>query len=145
MDRERFGIIPGVTDRDYYTNSSHVPVYYPISAFKKIDIEAPYHNLENAGHIAYIELDGDPTNNLEALEQIVRHMHDAGVGYGAINHPVDTCQNCGFSGIINQSCPMCDSDNIERLRRITGYLTNTVERWNPGKRAEEKDRVKHSI
>lgn len=145
IDREKFGVIPGVTDRDYYTNSSHVPVYYPISAFKKIDIEAPYHALENAGHIAYIELDGDPTNNLEALEQIVRHMKEKGIGYGAINHPVDTCEDCGYSGIMNDKCPMCGSKHIEQLRRVTGYLVGTLKRWNPGKLAEERDRVKHTI
>ena len=145
IDREKFGVIPGVTDRDYYTNSSHVPVYYPISAFKKIDIEAPYHALENAGHIAYIELDGDPTNNLEALEQIVRHMKEKGIGYGAINHPVDTCEDCGYSGIMNNKCPMCGSTNIQQLRRITGYLVGTLSRWNPGKKAEEHDRVKHDV
>lgn len=145
IDREKYGEIKGVTDRDYYTNSSHVPVYYPISAFKKIDIEAPYHALENAGHIAYIELDGDPTNNLEALEQIVRHMKEKGIGYGAINHPVDTCEDCGYSGIMNNKCPMCGSTNIEQLRRVTGYLVGSLKRWNPGKKAEEHDRVKHSI
>ena len=145
IDREKFGVIPGVTDRDYYTNSSHVPVYYPISAFKKIDIEAPYHALENAGHIAYIELDGDPTNNLEALEQIVRHMKEKGIGYGAINHPVDTCEDCGYSGIMNAKCPMCGSKNIQQLRRITGYLVGSLKRWNPGKKAEEHDRVKHTV
>ena len=145
IDREKYGEIKGVTDRDYYTNSSHVPVYYPISAFDKIDIEAPYHALENAGHIAYIELDGDPTNNLEALEQIVRHMKEKGIGYGAINHPVDTCEDCGYSGIMNNKCPMCGSTNIQQLRRITGYLVGTLSRWNPGKKAEEHDRVKHNI
>ena len=107
MDKERYGIIPGVTDKDYYTNSSHVPVYYPISAFKKIDIEAPYHALENAGHIAYIELDGDASQNIEALESIVRHMKEKGVGYGAINHPVDKDPVCGYGGIIGVTCPLC--------------------------------------
>lgn len=143
IDRERFGVIPGVTDRDYYTNSSHVPVYYPIGAFEKIDIEAPYHALENAGHIAYIELDGDPSQNLSALEAVVRHMHDAGVGYGAINHPVDKCRSCGYRGAGINECPICGSTDIERLRRITGYLVGTLERWNNGKKAEEHDRVKH--
>ena len=136
-------MIPGVTDRDYYTNSSHVPVYYPIGAFDKIDLEAPYHALENAGHIAYIELDGDPSQNLSALEAVVRHMHDAGVGYGAINHPVDKCRSCGYRGAGINECPICGSTDIERLRRITGYLVGTLERWNNGKKAEEHDRVKH--
>lgn len=144
IDKKEFGIIPGVTDKDYYTNSSHVPVYYPISAFEKIDIEAPYHALENAGHIAYIELDGDPSQNIAALEAVVRHMHDAGIGYGAINHPVDKCRDCGYRGAGIEKCPVCGSDNIERLRRITGYLVGTLERWNNGKQAEERDRVKHS-
>lgn len=143
IDKKEFGIIPGVTDKDYYTNSSHVPVYYNISCFDKIDIEAPYHALENAGHIAYIELDGDPSQNLPALEAVVRHMHDAGIGYGAINHPVDKCRDCGYRGAGIDECPVCGSDNIERLRRITGYLVGTLERWNNGKKAEESERVKH--
>lgn len=121
------------------------PVYYPISAFDKIDIEAPYHALENAGHIAYIELDGDPSQNLEALEDIVRHMKEAGVGYGAINHPVDTCQECGYSAPMTSSCPQCGSTDIEQLRRITGYLVGSLKRWNPGKKAEEAARVKHTL
>ena len=143
IDKEKYGRIPGVTDKDYYTNSSHVPVYYPISAFKKIDIEAPYHALENAGHIAYIELDGDPSHNLEALEQIVRHMKEKGIGYGAINHPVDKCRDCGYKGAGIEKCPVCGSTNIEKLRRITGYLVGSLDRWNNGKKAEEHDRVKH--
>lgn len=145
MDRERFGVVTGVNDREFYTNSSHVPVYYPISAFEKIDIEAPYHALENAGHIAYIELDGDPSQNLQAVETLVRHMKEAGVGYGAINHPIDTCQECGYSAPMTNSCPRCGSTDIEQLRRITGYLVGTLSRWNPGKKAEEAARVKHSI
>lgn len=144
IDKEKYGVIEGVTDKDYYTNSSHVPVYYPISAFDKIDIEAPYHALENAGHIAYIELDGDPSNNIAALESVVRHMHDMGIGYGAINHPVDKCRDCGYKGAGIEECPVCGSKNIERLRRITGYLVGTLERWNNGKKAEEHDRVKHT-
>lgn len=143
IDREKYGEITGVTDKDYYTNSSHVPVYYHISCFDKIDIEAPYHALENAGHIAYIELDGDPSQNIAALEAVVRHMKEAGVGYGAINHPVDKCRDCGYRGAGIDVCPVCGSDNIERLRRITGYLVGSLDRWNNGKRAEEHDRVKH--
>ena len=149
MDRERFGVIPGVTDREYYTNSFHVPVYYPISAFDKISIEGPYHALTNAGHISYVEMDGDPTKNLEAFERIVRHMHDCGVGYGSINHPVDRDPLCGFNGIIGDSCPMCGREEngrpFERIRRITGYLVGTLDRFNNAKRAEEHDRVKHSM
>ncbi len=149
LDRERFGSIPGVTDREYYTNSFHVPVYFPISAFDKISIEAPYHTLTNAGHITYVEMDGDPTQNLEAFEKIVRHMHDCGVGYGSINHPVDRDPICGFNGIIGDTCPQCgraeDGHPFERIRRITGYLVGTLDRFNDAKRAEEHDRVKHSM
>ncbi|MBR5110959.1 MAG: anaerobic ribonucleoside triphosphate reductase [Clostridia bacterium] len=149
IDRERFGVIPGVTDRDYYTNSFHVPVYYPISAFDKISIEGPYHALTNAGHISYVEMDGDPTKNLEAFERIVRHMHDCGIGYGSINHPVDRDPLCGFNGIIGDTCPFCGREEngrpFERIRRITGYLVGTLDRFNNAKRAEERDRVKHQM
>lgn len=108
LDRKEFGVIPGVTDREFYTNSFHVPVYYPISAFSKIEIEAPYHNLCNAGHITYIELDGDPSQNLAAFEAVIRKMHDEGIGYGSVNHPVDRDPVCGFSGIISgDRCPHC--------------------------------------
>ena len=149
MDRERFGAIEGVTDREYYTNSFHIPVYYPISAFDKISLEAPYHALTNAGHISYVEMDGDPTKNLEAFEKIVRHMHDCGIGYGSINHPVDRDPLCGFNGIIGDSCPCCGREEggrpFERIRRITGYLVGTLDRFNNAKRAEEHDRVKHGM
>ena len=108
IDRKEFGKIKGVTDRDFYTNSFHVPVYYPISAFEKIEIEAPYHNLCNAGHITYIELDGDPSQNLPAFEAVIRKMHDEGIGYGSVNHPVDRDPVCGYSGIIKgERCPHC--------------------------------------
>lgn len=151
MDKEKYGIIEGVTDREYYTNSFHVPVYYPISAFEKIRIEAPYHNLTNGGHISYIELDGDPSNNLEAFEQIIRCMKESGIGYGSVNHPVDRDPVCGYSGIIEDICPKCgrtEADGkpgFERIRRITGYLVGTVDRFNNAKRAEERDRVKHGL
>ncbi len=149
MDRERYGAIPGVTDRDYYTNSFHVPVYYPISAFEKINIEAPYHALTNGGHISYIELDGDPTENLDAFEAVIRHMKEAGIGYGSVNHPVDRDPVCGFNGIIGDRCPGCGREEgdvpFERIRRITGYLVGTLDRFNNGKRAEEHDRVKHTV
>lgn len=149
-DRERYGIIKGVTDREYYTNSFHVPVYYHLPALKKIDIEAPYHALTNAGHISYVELDGDPTKNLAAFERVVRHMKEAGIGYGSINHPVDRDPVCGYNGIINDTCPCCgrtESDGVpfERIRRITGYLVGTLDKWNDAKRAEELDRVKHEV
>lgn len=148
MDKERFGIIEGVTDRDYYTNSFHVPVYYPISAFRKIQLEGPYHELTNGGHITYVELDGDPTKNLDAFEAVVRCMKESNIGYGAINHPVDRDPVCGFTGIIGDSCPKCgrteeDGQPFERIRRITGYLVGTLDRFNNAKRAEEHDRVKH--
>ncbi len=148
-DRERYGIIKGVTDREYYTNSFHVPVYYDIPALEKIDIEAPYHALTNAGHISYVELDGDPTKNLAAFERVVRHMKEAGVGYGSINHPVDRDPVCGYNGIINDTCPKCgrkeDGQSFERIRRITGYLVGTLDKWNDAKKAEERDRVKHGV
>jgi ribonucleoside-triphosphate reductase len=152
MDRKEYGKIKGVTDREFYTNSFHVPVYYPISAFDKIDIEAPYHNLCNAGHITYIEMDGDPSDNIEAFESVIRHMKEAGIGYGSVNHPVDRDPVCGFSGIIEGDvCPSCgrrETDGefgFERLRRITGYLVGSLERWNDGKKAEEAARVKHNV
>lgn len=151
MDRERFGEIEGVTDREYYTNSFHIPVYYNISAFDKIKLEAPYHALTNAGHITYVELDGDPCKNLDAFERIVRCMKESGVGYGSINHPVDRDPVCGYTGIIDNECPHChrtedDGDmGFERIRRITGYLVGTVDRFNNAKAAEEQDRVKHDV
>lgn len=150
IDKKIYGEIPGVTDRAYYTNSFHVPVYFPINAYKKIQLEAPYQALTNAGHISYVELDGDPTQNLEAFEKIVRCMKDAGIGYGAVNHPVDRDPACGYSGIINGECPRChrteeEGAEFERIRRITGYLVGTINRWNNAKRAEEKDRVKHGL
>jgi len=147
IDRERYGAIPGVTDREYYTNSFHVPVYHKISAFDKIAKEGPYHALTNAGHISYIEMDGDPSRNLDAFEAVVRAMHDAGIGYGSINHPVDRDPVCGYNGIINDVCPQCGRAehevHFERIRRITGYLVGTMDRWGNAKRAEEHDRVKH--
>ena len=106
-DQKRYGKIPGVTDREYYTNSFHVPVWYPISAYEKIHIEAPYHALCNAGHISYVELDGDTAKNVEAFESIVRCMHDEGIGYGSINHPVDRDPICGYVGVIGDVCPRC--------------------------------------
>ncbi len=147
MDKKIYGEIPGVTDRDYYTNSFHIPVYYNISAFRKIKLEAPYHALTNGGHISYIELDGDPLKNLDAFEQIVRCMKEQGIGYGAINHPIDRDPSCGYTGIIDDECPCCHRKEeeiaFERIRRITGYLVGTLDRFNNAKRAEEADRVKH--
>ena len=151
IDRERFGVIPGVTDREYYTNSFHIPVYYEISAFDKIRKEAPFHELTNGGHISYIELDGDPLKNLEAYESVVRCMKESGIGYGSINHPVDRDPVCGYTGIIDNECPSCGrregdgNPNFERIRRITGYLVGTMDNWNDAKTAEERDRVKHGL
>ena len=150
IDKEKYGVIEGVTDREYYTNSFHVPVYYPISAYDKIAIEAPYHALTNAGHISYIEMDGDPTENLGAFERVIRCMKEKGIGYGSVNHPVDRDPVCGFSGIIGDQCPGCgrtedDGVPFERIRRITGYLVGTLDRFNNAKRAEERDRVKHNV
>ncbi len=151
IDQKKYGVIPGVTDREYYTNSFHIPVYFPISAFRKIKLEAPYHALTNAGHISYVELDGDPTKNLDAFESVIRCMKEAGIGYGSVNHPVDRDPVCGFNGIIDNECPCChrhetdDGPKFERIRRITGYLVGTTDRWNNAKRAEEKDRVKHGL
>lgn len=151
LDAKKYGIIEGVTDRDYYTNSFHVPVYYPISAFKKINLEAPYHALTNGGHISYVELDGDPTNNVDAFEKVIRYMKEQGIGYGSINHPVDRDPICGYTGIIGETCPYCgrsekvDGIPFERIRRITGYLVGTLDRFNDAKRAEVHDRVKHGL
>ena len=151
IDRNKYGEIEGITDKEYYTNSFHVPVYYKISSFDKIKIEAPYHELTNAGHITYIELDGSPSNNLEAFETIIRAMKELGIGYGSINHPLDRDPVCGYSGVIpGDVCPACgrkESDGeigFERIRRITGYLVGTVDRFNNAKKAEVRDRIKHS-
>lgn len=148
--REKFGIIEGVTDKEYFTNSNHIPVGFDISAEEKIKLEAPFHELCNAGHICYVELDGDLTNNIKAIETIVKTMHDNGIGYGSINHPVDRDPDCGYTGVINDECPNChrkesEGSRFERIRRITGYLVGTLDRWNDAKRAEERDRVKHGL
>ncbi len=151
IDRKQFGKLPGVTDKDYYTNSFHVPVQFEISAFDKIRVEAPYHVLTNAGHITYVEMDGDTTQNLEAFEKIIRFMGENGIGYGAINHPIDRDPVCGYNGIIGDSCPACgrksENDDLpfDRIRRITGYLVGTLDRFNNAKRAEEHDRAKHGL
>ncbi len=149
IDREKFGVIEGVTDREYYTNSFHIPVYFNIGAAKKIRLEAPYHELTNAGHISYVELDGDPSQNRDAFEKLVRLMKETGIGYGSINHPVDRDPICGYNGIIGDACPNCGrvegEVKFERIRRITGYLVGNMDKWNNAKRAEERDRVKHGI
>jgi len=151
IDRQKYGLIEGVTDKDYYTNSFHLPVAFEISAYDKIKIEAPYHALTNAGHITYVELDGDPNKNPEAFEAIIRLMKESGVGYGSINHPVDRDPVCGYTGVIDNECPSCNrteadgNAEFERIRRITGYLVGTVDRFNNAKKSEEKDRVKHDL
>lgn len=150
IDKKLYGNIKGITDKEYYTNSFHVPVYYEISAYDKIKKEAPYHTLTNGGHITYVELDGDTSNNLEAFETIIKAMKELGIGYGSVNHPVDRDPICGYSGVIEgEICPNCGrneyNSNIkfERIRRITGYLVGTVDRFNDAKKAEVRDRVKH--
>ena len=129
IDRKKYGMIEGVTDRDYYTNSFHVPVYYPIKAFRKIQIEAPYHAFTNAGHISYVELDGDTSRNLPAFESIIRYMKEQGIGYGSINHPVDRDPVCGYTGVINDVCPRCgrregEAISLEKLRELQKIYPN---------------------
>jgi ribonucleoside-triphosphate reductase len=147
--RAKYGIIEGVTDKDYLTNSNHIPVSFDISAAEKIRLEAPFHDLTNAGHIAYVEIDGDAASNPKAIEAIVKFMHDNNIGYGAINHPVDRDPVCGYTGVIGDKCPNCGREEgdvpFERIRRITGYLVGTLDRFNDAKRAEEADRVKHGF
>lgn len=147
MDKELFGEIEGITNHKFYTNSFHIPVYYDISVFEKIKKEAPYHALTNGGHISYIEVDGDIAKNLDAFESIIRAMKEEGIGYGAVNHPVDRDSVCGFNGIIDNTCPKCgrteDDIPFERIRRITGYLVGTLDRFNDAKRDEVENRVKH--
>lgn len=149
IDKQKYGEIEGVTDRDFYTNSFHIPVYYPISIFEKIKKEAPYNALTNGGHITYVEVDGDIAKNPEAFEQIIRCMHDEGIGYGSVNHPVDRDPVCGYNGIIDNVCPRCgrseEEVKFERIRRITGYLVGTLDRFNNAKAAEVRARVKHGF
>lgn len=151
IDREKFGIIPGVTDREYYTNSFHIPVYYEISAFEKLKREAPYHEMTNGGHISYIELDGDPTKNLEAFEAVVRYMKEIGIGYGSINHPVDRDPVCGYTGIIGDVCPRCgrrDGEGvpIERLKKLGLYKNyNATTIGYHGDPAEEAERSPNAL
>jgi len=143
LDRREFGIISGVTDKEYYTNSSHIPVAFPISYHDKIAREGVYHKYANAGHIAYVEFEAPPIHNLEAVEAVVRHMQESDVGYGGINFPIDFCDSCYQRGVFpGDCCPFCESQNIRRVRRITGYLS-TTDRFNDSKRAELRDRCKH--
>ncbi len=147
IDKKEFGVVEGVNDREYYTNSFHVPVYHNTTSFKKINLEAPYHSLTNGGHITYVELDGDTSRNTSAFEKVIRTMKEAGIGYGSINHPVDRDPVCGYTGIIDDICPGCEREEgdirFDRIRRITGYLVGTLDRFNDAKKAEERDRVKH--
>ena len=145
IDREEFGEIENVTNRDYYINSFHIDVKEKIGIFDKIKKEAPFHKLTLGGHITYVELDGEARKNVSVILKIVKTMKDEGIGYGSINHPIDKCRNCGMEAIMNDTCPVCGSSNISRIRRITGYLTGDLDCWNSAKKAEEKDRVKHGI
>ena len=144
-DRKDFGSIPGVTDRDYYTNSNHVPVYYKCSARHKAEVEAPYHDLTRGGHIFYVEIDGDATHNPQVIMSVVDMMDRLNMGYGSVNHNRNRCMDCGYENAAPnlKECPRCGSTNIDRLQRITGYLVGTTDRWNSGKLAELNDRVTH--
>ena len=145
-DRKEFGSLPGITDRQYYTNSNHVPVYYKCSAHHKAEIEAPYHDLTRGGHIFYVEIDGDATHNPEVIMRVVDMMDKYNIGYGSVNHNRNRCMDCGYenskAGL--EECPKCGSKRIDRLQRITGYLVGTTDRWNSAKLAELNDRVIHN-
>jgi ribonucleoside-triphosphate reductase len=146
-DKKTFGIIEGITDREYYTNSSHVPVYYKCSAMHKAEIEAPYHDLERAGHIFYVEIDGDATHNPSVVASVVDMMDKFNMGYGSINHNRNRCMDCGYENADKDmsECPKCGSKNIDKLQRITGYLVGTTDRWNNAKLSELNDRTTHKI
>ncbi len=145
QDRKSFGIIPGITDKIYYTNSNHVPVYYHCSPRHKAEVEAPYHALTGGGHIFYVEIDGDATHNPEAIADIVDLMDKYNIGYGSVNHNRNRCMNCGYEDASAEldHCPKCGSNAIDRLQRITGYLVGTTDRWNKAKLAELNDRIVH--
>ncbi|MDE6216765.1 anaerobic ribonucleoside triphosphate reductase [Bacteroides sp.] len=145
IDRKQFGILPGITDRDYYTNSNHVPVYYKCSARHKAEVEAPYHDLTRGGHIFYVELDGDATHNPEAIMRVVDMMDSYNIGYGSVNHNRNRCLECGYENSTPhlEVCPKCGSTHIDKLQRITGYLVGTTDRWNHAKLAELNDRITH--
>ena len=144
-DRKQFGVIPGVTDKEYYTNSNHVPVYYHCSPKHKAEIEGPYHDLTRGGHIFYVEIDGDATHNPEAIANVVDLMDKYNMGYCSVNHNRNRCMDCGYEDASQhlEECPQCGSHNIDRLQRITGYLVGTTDRWNSAKLAELRDRVVH--
>ncbi len=145
IDRKKFGVLEGITDRDYYTNSNHVPVYYKCSVRHKAEVEAPYHEMTRAGHIFYVEVDGDATHNPQAIMNVVDIMDHYNMGYGSVNHNRNRCLDCGFENAEAnlEVCPQCGSKHLDRLQRITGYLVGTTDRWNSGKLAELKDRVIH--
>jgi ribonucleoside-triphosphate reductase len=142
MDKDIFGAIPKVTDKEYYSNSFHIPVNYCMSLFDKLSLEGEYHKYCNAGHISYVELDAPPGENVEAVDEIIRHMSASDIGYGGINYPIDECRSCGYSGIMHDCCPGCGGTDVRRIRRITGYLS-TEERFNSAKQAELRDRKPH--
>ena len=144
-DKKDFGLIKGITDREYYTNSNHVPVYYSCSAHQKAKIEAPYHDLTRGGHIFYVEMDGDATHNPEAIMTVVDMMDKYNIGYASVNHNRNRCLKCGYENAATQinECPRCGSMQIDRLQRITGYLVGTTDRWNSAKLAELNDRIVH--
>lgn len=141
--KQQYGEIPDVSDREYFTNSIHVPVWYECDPFEKIDIEAELINYSNAGAILYVELDASVRHNIDALETIVKYAMKKDIPYFAINVPNDTCLDCGFTGEFNDTCPICGSDNIQQLRRVTGYLSTTYKHFNRGKQQEVEQRVKH--
>ena len=145
-DRKKFGVLPGITDRDYYTNSNHVPVYYKCSARHKAEVEAPYHELTRGGHIFYVEIDGDATHNPEVIMRVVDMMDQYNIGYGSVNHNRNRCLECGYENSTPnlEACPKCGSTHIDKLQRITGYLVGTTDRWNNAKLAELNDRVIHN-
>ena len=147
IDRKEFGVLEGITDRDYYTNSNHVPVYYKCSARHKAEVEAPYHEMTRAGHIFYVEIDGDATHNPQVIMNVVDMMDHYNMGYGSVNHNRNRCMDCGYENADAhlESCPRCGSTHIDRLQRITGYLVGTTDRWNSGKLAELNDRVIHGM
>ncbi|EAK0823453.1 anaerobic ribonucleoside triphosphate reductase [Campylobacter lari] len=149
LDQKKYGILKGITDKEFYTNSFHIPVDFPISIYEKIQIEAPYHELNNGGHITYVELNGDVSKNLESFERIIKCMKESNIGYGSINFPLDRDPVCGYSGVIDEFCSKChrkeDDIKFERIRRITGYLVGTLDRFNDAKKAEVHARIKHDF
>ena len=146
-DKKDFGELEGITDRNYYTNSNHVPVYYKCSAKHKAEVEGPYHNLTRGGHIFYVEIDGDATHNPQVIMNVVDMMDYYNVGYGSVNHNRNRCMTCGFENAdsVLDTCPHCGGHDIDRLQRITGYLVGTTDRWNSGKLSELNDRVRHDL